>query len=278
MPSSDGIEGSLKQNKSDISGILHQNKNKLNYDLRRYFPEGAVADLVEQYWYVDWTLEVGKEHVQQNLPDPNFHLVFDSGNAKLIGPVSKVFCYKMANSGKVLGVKFKAGALADFLPAPLAEFVNQELIASNYFTERAEALAYELSHDLPDQVIFNKMQHFLAPFVQKPSRQQLAVSEQLELIKSTPEITSVQQLSERTHVGVRSLQRNFTKYLGLSPKWLIRKYRLHQALSELEKHQVEICDLVVRLGYTDQSHLIRDFKDFLGTTPRGYKMESSVDK
>ena len=268
---SDKIEDSLKQNNNEISGILHQSKNKLNYDLRRYFPDGVVADLVEQYWFVDWTLEPGKEHLQQNLPDPNFHLVFENGKAKLIGPVSKVFSYKMANSGKVLGIKFKAGALAEILPLSLDEFVNKELVAQAYFTESVEALAAELNHDLADQVIFNKMQNFLVPLVKNPSRQQLMVIEQLELIKTTPEITSVQQLSDRTHVSVRSLQRNFIKYLGLSPKWLIRKYRLHQALSELENRETEVGDLVVRLGYTDQSHLIRDFKDILGVTPKGYK-------
>lgn len=261
----------MKQNNNEISGILHQSKNKLNYDLRRYFPDGVVADLVEQYWFVDWTLEPGKEHLQQNLPDPNFHLVFENGKAKLIGPVSKVFSYKMANSGKVLGIKFKAGALAEILPLSLDEFVNKELVAQAYFTESVEALAAELNHDLADQVIFNKMQNFLVPLVKNPSRQQLMVIEQLELIKTTPEITSVQQLSDRTHVSVRSLQRNFIKYLGLSPKWLIRKYRLHQALSELENRETEVGDLVVRLGYTDQSHLIRDFKDILGVTPKGYK-------
>lgn len=268
----------MKQNKSEISGVLHQSNNKPNYDLRRYLPEGDLTELVEQYWYVDWTLESGKEHLQQNLPDPNFHLVFESGSAKLIGPVSRVFSYQMAKTGRVLGIKFKAGALAEVLPLALEEFVNKELVAQTFFTESVEILAQELNCELTDQVIFDKMQNFLIPFVHKPSKQQLAVIKQLELIKTTPCITSVQQLSEQTHVSVRSLQRNFIKYLGLSPKWLIRKYRLHQALSELESKEVEICDLVVRLGYTDQSHLIRDFNDFLGITPHGYKMASSVDK
>lgn len=267
-----GLE--LKQNKSDISGVLLQGKNKLNYNLRRYFSEGRVSDLVEQYWFVDWTLAAGQEHLQQNLPDPNFHLVFENGSAKLVGPVSKVFSYSMKHSGKVLGVKFKSGALAQLLPEPMTSFVNREVCALKYFGALVGELAKELNSELNDDVVFQKLQSFLIPFAIKPLQKQLAVTEQLELIKSSPDILSVQQLATRSNTSARTLQRDFTKYLGLSPKWLIRKYRLHQALSELEKQETTIHDLVIDLGYTDQSHLIRDFKDILGVTPQAYKSEA----
>jgi len=63
---------------------------------------------------VDWELKAGLSHKQQNLPDPNFHLIIDNGKIKLIGPVSKVYTYKMLGKGSLFGIKFHTGALTHF--------------------------------------------------------------------------------------------------------------------------------------------------------------------
>lgn len=260
----------LKQNNEKISGVLHQNTAQQDYDLRRYYPEGEVANLVEQYWFVSWSLKDGQNHIQQNLPDPNCHLVFENGVAKLIGPVSKVYSYKMAKAGKILGVKFKAGALTKLLNGSMTLFIDEELPAYVCFNSSVDKLADELNDDLDDKHIVQKLQTFLSAFVPSVDQPLLMVNKQLDLIKNNAEIATVQQLSVLTNTSVRTLQRNFSKYLGLSPKWLIRKYRLHQALSALENQSTSISDIVSWLGYTDQSHLIRDFKDILGITPQHY--------
>ncbi|WP_405631618.1 helix-turn-helix domain-containing protein [Pseudoalteromonas sp. Ld20] len=51
---------------------------------------------------------------------------------------------------------------------------------------------------------------------------------------------------------------------------LLAKYRLSRVLDELESNTVSILDIVTRLEYVDQSHLIRDFKEVLGITPNRY--------
>ena len=65
----------------------------------------------------------------------------------------------------------------------------------------------------------------------------------------------------------------FKTYVGLSPKWLIRKYRLHHALEMLENKQFSVAELAANLDYADQSHLIRDFNEFLNVTPKQYASE-----
>ena len=260
----------MKANNKAITGVLHQAKTKVNYDLRRYFPEGNLTSLVEQYWFVDWSLEGGKTHTQQNLPDPNFHLVFEKGKARLVGPVSKVYQYTMKEKGKIFGVKFRVGALVKWLGCPVVEYIDQERGASEVFGIEVEALALELTSTHNDEQAFAKIQTFLSPFVIEPSPSIDALEQHLSLIKDNIDITRVKQLSEYTNTSVRSLQRNFSYYLGFSPKWLIRKYRLHQALTKLEKAECDIAEIVEWLGYTDQSHLIKDFKELIGVTPNHY--------
>ena len=91
-----------------------------------------------------------------------------------------------------------------------------------------------------------------------------------EQIKNNNNIIRVEILAELSHTSVRNIQRLFKTYVGLPPKWLIRKYRIHHALEMLENQQLSFAELATNLDYADQSHLIRDFSEFLDITPKQY--------
>lgn len=268
----------MKHNTSKITGVLQQQQSQQHYRLRRYFPDLGLTDWVEQFWLVDWDLGDGITHTQQNLPDPNFHLIISNDGVSIIGPVSKVYTYQMKGQGRIIGVKFELGALAEVLDRPLATYVDTDILARHVVgAEVADTLASLLTCN-SDDAICCALQEHLTPFVPKISQQQRRVNELLRLIKSETAICKVDQLAEHTQLSPRVLQRLFKTYVGLSPKWLIRKYRLHKALEQIEYGNIDIFDIVAQLGYTDQSHLIRDFKDVVGVTPQMMMNKNSKEK
>ena len=262
----------MQSNHNAITGVLHQRQSAELYQLRRYFPDAALAELIEQFWLVDWDLRDKPAHMQQNLPDPNFHLVISKGTVNLLGPVSKSYSYEMQGKGQIVGVKFALGAFAERLNFKPENFVDQQVEVQQIFNIDSSLLLSELSAAASDQQRVAILQSCFRPFAIEPSVQGARVRQLVSLIKQQSDITKVELLSERSNLSVQAIQRCFRQYLGVNPKWLIRKYRLHQALLLLEQQSVEIADLVEALGYTDQSHLIRDFKEFLGVTPTTYKL------
>ena len=262
----------LQSNHNPITGVLHQRQSAELYQLRRYLPDAALAELIEQFWLVDWDLRGKAAHLQQNLPDPNFHLVISNGTCILLGPVSKSYSYEMQSQGQIIGVKFALGALAERLNFKPADFIDKQLEVEQIFNLDTGRLLSELSMANSDQQRVAILQSCFRPFALAPSVQAARVRQLVSLIKQQSDITKVELLSERSNLPVQAIQRCFRQYLGITPKWLIRKYRLHQALQLLEQQSVEIADLVEALGYTDQSHLIHDFKQFLGVTPTAYKL------
>nr|WP_242594970.1 helix-turn-helix domain-containing protein [Corallococcus exiguus] len=67
------------------------------------------------------------------------------------------------------------------------------------------------------------------------------------------------------------MQRLFNRYVGVNPKWVIQRYRLHEAAERLrETPPPELARLALELGYFDQAHFIRDFRRIVGCTPAGY--------
>ena len=70
---------------------------------------------------------------------------------------------------------------------------------------------------------------------------------------------------------MRALQRLFAEYVGVSPKWTIRRYRLQEAAERLAAAEsVDWPALALDLGYADQAHFIRDFKRMIGRAPAEY--------
>ena len=87
-----------------------------------------------------------------------------------------------------------------------------------------------------------------------------------------PQIRTVDDLAARTGLSKRSVQRLFREYVGIPPKWVIRRYRLHELIERLEAGDpLNWPDLALELGYFDQAHLINDFRAITGYSPADYQ-------
>jgi transcriptional regulator GlxA family with amidase domain len=71
-------------------------------------------------------------------------------------------------------------------------------------------------------------------------------------------------------VSPRTLQRRFTVHVGISPKLLARIRRFQRVLSAWREDPGSLARVAVECGYFDQSHLIRDFRDFAGAAPAAF--------
>ena len=92
----------------------------------------------------------------------------------------------------------------------------------------------------------------------------------------TSEIRTVDDLVEQSGIGKRSLQRIFHQYVGVNPKWVIRRYRLHELVERIDSgEELELAQVALELGYFDQSHLINDFKSIVGCSPTKYRQRAA---
>jgi AraC-like DNA-binding protein len=83
-------------------------------------------------------------------------------------------------------------------------------------------------------------------------------------------LLTMEHVARRFEIAPRTLQRLFAHYLGVSPKWVIRRYRLHEAAEQLARGAADQVSLALDLGYADQSHFVKDFKLTVGTSPAAY--------
>ena len=90
-------------------------------------------------------------------------------------------------------------------------------------------------------------------------------------ITDDPGLRRVDQLAASSGMTPRTLQRLFADYVGVSPKWVMRRARLHEAAERADSGEpVDWAALASDLGYADQAHLTRDFTVTIGVPPARY--------
>lgn len=88
----------------------------------------------------------------------------------------------------------------------------------------------------------------------------------------------VHQVAEAAHATVRTLERNFKQSSGYSVKDVSGMMRFEQVRNQLwHNPDCNITGLAQDLGYTDQSHLSREFKRYSGTTPAAFARKAKKE-
>ncbi|MFT4216397.1 MAG: helix-turn-helix transcriptional regulator [Micropruina sp.] len=83
-------------------------------------------------------------------------------------------------------------------------------------------------------------------------------------------MTRVAEVADPFGFSERALQRLALNRVGLTPKWLIQRRRLHDAVAQLKAGDRSLADVAADLGYVDQAHFTHDFRTVTGLTPGRY--------
>lgn len=96
----------------------------------------------------------------------------------------------------------------------------------------------------------------------------------LDVIR-TEDCFRVAELSQRTGITERTLERRFKDQLGVSPKFAARLVRVQRASAALSAGR-SAAAVASELGFSDQSHLCGETRRLLGFSPSGERFEPPV--
>ena len=238
----------------------------VDFTLERFPPAPDLAALVERHWVVTWELPPGREASVTLLPHPCVNLVLDAGRLAVSGVGLDRFTYTYRGAGRVFGVKFRPGAFLPFLGRPVGDITGTAVPASALWGPAADALAARMTG--PVDALVERVEAFLRERWPPHDPQVELVERIVAALLHDRTITRVDDVTDRFGLTPRTLQRLFRRYVGVSPKWVLRRYRLHEAAAALaaEQHR-PWAEVAAELGYYDQSHFIRDFTDAIGILP-----------
>lgn len=253
-------------------GILNQHLVQDRFRLDRYPPAADLAWAIERYWTVAWDLTGRPPHTQETLPYPCVNLVFEPGATAVFGVVRRRFERRLEGRGRVFGVKFKPGGFHPLLGRAVSSLTDRAATLAQAFGDPGDLAARVLRaiDDVP--TVIGEIETFFRLRLSAPDPAVARINDLIDRIVADRDILRVDALVALSGIGKRSLQRLFGQYVGVGPKWVIGRYRLHEAAERLAAGGcVDLAQLAQDLGYFDQSHFIRDFRRLVGRAPMEYR-------
>jgi AraC-like DNA-binding protein len=274
----------------DSRGILDPWLLRQRVQLTRY-PAGPVLDgLVDRFWAVRWDLPPGTVHRQQVLTHPGANVSIGHANAapgqhqpgpveaRLYGVARGLSTRVLAGQGWTVAALAWPGGLGAFITGSAAELTDRVVPLGQALGTDEAVLLRQVTAEPGEAARVALLAAALEQAVDPERREAaLSVTEAARLAESDRTVRRLGDLCERSGLGQRTLQRMFLQYAGVSPTWVIRRYRLLEAAEAVrEGRPVSWADIAAALGYADQAHLTRDFRAAIGQTPAAYASAQSA--
>jgi methylphosphotriester-DNA--protein-cysteine methyltransferase len=247
-------------------GILNPYEGFKHFSLRREPPSDDLAPFVDGFWSVQWDLEGKPAFEQEVLPYPCVNLSTGVGGFEVHGPATKRIVAQLSGRGSVFGTKLTPAGFSAFARVPLRELVDAVVTAQ---------VALGRSPRMPPTSDFEavraEVEAFLRSFEPVRTEQMELADRLVRLAQEDRAITRAEHLAHAAGTSVRTLHRLFERHVGVGPKWVVRRSRVQEAAERVARGEhVDWAGAAHDLGYHDQAHLIRDFRDQIGLTPAAY--------
>lgn len=245
-------------------------------------PAPALAPYVRHYWIleIDEVVPV-RERV---LPIGCVQLVFHRGVSLFLPKEGRLqprtmICGHTVGFSDVLStgrlemitVVFQPHAAKAFLHIPVRLFHGQSVamdeVEDKEFKELTRQVGDAVNHDDCIRLIESFLIRRLYTFPEYEMKRVAAVLHEIDVC---PRV-DIPRLSSVACLGDKQLRRVFTDYMGATPKEFVRIVRMQRALFMLQQDvATPFAQVAYACGFSDQSHMIREFKLFSGYTPAEY--------
>jgi AraC-like DNA-binding protein len=249
-------------------GILHVDKN-VDIKHERLLPPPDLEPWVAHFWSVRWTLQQPLE--VKTLPHPVVHLTIerDSSSERVVvgGPHHRPFVRVLVGEGRVVGIKFRP-AMFHALCADVSTLANRSVhLVDDTFGLSAAQLAVATTGTLAESI--EPLSAILRARLGVPAADDIIVCQLVEAAEHDRRLCRVADLVGRSGLPLRTLQRRFVRAVGVTPKWVLLRSRLHEAAERLKAAPSRsLATLAAELGYADQAHFARDFRATIGVPPQ----------
>ena len=214
------------------------------------------------------------EHAKQSVTGPiattKSQPTFAYFNALITGPFS-LFFPENANIS-VFVIPFKPSGFSALFNRDMAELTNNlpnlsALVGASesdrFLDQLLTAKEFQAQITVLDQFFLKKIapQSLVVEQIREACHQLILADGQMKM----------KELAFHTNMSLRTLERQFTERIGVSPKLFARFKRLHKALALMNRPLPPTwIDIAYQCGYYDQAHFIREFKTFSDQSPSAY--------
>lgn len=212
---------------------------------------------------------------QEVLPHPSINVVVEPSGARIWGVPTRRNARLLGGQGWAVGSKLRPGVFTALTGVDAVSITDGsaagDILLGPHLPLRAPEASAEALDSLLPEIEARLVRR--AVDLDHPALE-LVESIMASMHHAAPR-SRVEDIAAMNHIAPRTLQRLFRRYVGVGPKWVLKRLRIHQAIEKLASTSAPTWTRLAHdLGYYDQAHFIRDFHLVVGCSPARYAAEA----
>jgi len=253
---------------------------------KSFTPDKELEPLIECYWIVEHDDKTPR--LQKIIPDGFNEIIFHyrdpyrirlyekwelQSTSLLAGQIRKHFFLENTGASGIIGIKLKPTALTHLFGLAMHHFTDKVIDISSalgqHFTSTEQKLRASTDHEEKISLLNTHFKNLIAKYPFKES----VADKAIDLIFARHGMIPVSAIALAAGVGERQLENLFKSYVGLSPKFFTRIIRFNYIFKLIQENNQSWSGLAYEASFFDQSHFIRNFRDFTGENPSDYAFD-----
>jgi AraC-like DNA-binding protein len=194
------------------------------------------------------------------------------------GQITRPLAIKSIGRNTMFGIRFYPHTAAYFFNEKLSEFNNEVVDAADIFGPSLNQLHERLLEAPGMETRVRLAEDYFADRLhlsEKRHHKLKLVGGFINNLVNEGGTSRISDISARNRISSRYLNMLITEYTGLQPKLLTKINRFQHSLALVNSSAQNFTSIACEAGYFDQSHFIREFKSFTGTTPNTFAANAS---
>ncbi|MEI4619531.1 AraC family transcriptional regulator [Bacillus pfraonensis] len=240
-------------------------------------PTGILAHYVKCFWTLERTYHQDEKEIVW--PDGNVELLFHYGSryynknrqmphSFVIGPLTKYMDLISDGHVSLMGVRFQPWGFASFFRETMKELTNQMVPLETLIGYEAKLLE-EMIYGANKEEALSILEKFLVKRL--TGIQNEIMIPMVSKLKSKKGNIHIKSMAEEFYISERQMERFFRQHIGVSPKKLSTILRFDAARTcMIFAPHMSMQEIMYKFGYYDYSHFTKDFRNYLGMSPKEY--------
>lgn len=212
------------------------------------------------------------------IPSGCMDILFILGNRgecfiEILGSGTQAKQIQRYTNASYFGIRLKPGMFLAYHGMSLRDLVDQDLLFDLSDLDPEDIMSAFVQDLVKCSALQAKAKLFLRYF-----NNEIKVTDVNDLtgyvlseINSTQGSVRIHELAEDLHYSERHIARIFQDSMGITPKTFARIVRFQNVVNSiLSDPQYTLCEYMSELGYSDQAHFQREFKQYSGITPKRF--------
>jgi len=254
----------------------------------RFDPKPELSHIIKEFWIYEDLESIPK--IQKVIPDGYSEIIIHYGDPYRINldgvwetqsrllfsnQISKFFHLENTGKSAIIGMKLFPMAGYELFGIDMSTLTDQVVALEDLYVDISSILPLTSSAHSTESRI-SALENWVEKVITGSNRNTAKVREAtVEVFKSNG-MTDIQELANSLEISARQLERLFKKSTGVTFKFFSRIVRfsyIFQLMKDKERSWVQVA---LESGFFDQSHFIKNFKEFTGEEPSSYGFDEKT--